>query len=724
MKTFYVEKPVRKVSITLGLLLLAIIIYFLLTSNSVKSALDALTPPELPKLQTKHNGQWMNQVWLSQNWGNQTNKPSSETLKYHYLSQGTRTLPLPYEWIVALEQPNDSVLGALLGFNKGLFMDNDYILRFGFIRGTQDPVHNPDGLPIGFARTPSQNLAGITYQVNAIGFTCAGCHTGHLVYDNGINGPQEYIIEGGPATTDLGLFGSALTATLGQTILSSKLGPMDHKFDRFARRVLGKEYGPATKLKLSNELFALAKSQLDGGGDIIEVTEGFTRLDALNRIGNSLFGDVIHRPENIAPIDAPVNYPHIWTAPWFNWVQYDGSVMGPLVRNVGEAMGVKAWIDVNSPADDNRFSSSIPVENLVWMESFLSGKEPTPETGFNGLKEPQWKLTEINPDLAKQGEDIYKKHCQGCHLPSVNSQEIFAKTNFDHITWKNHGLKESSPEKVLQLKLIPLEQIGTDPAQASVMVERTINTSGSDTGTIVENVPGMGLDTAICVRDADQLTKETLFPMTRSYQKGYYDEPPLAYDSNQIDLVSGWVKDGANVPFGYALAAAVEQGIDAWFIRNQITDPKLQERIKGNRPNCIQAGWGYKARPLNGVWATPPFLHNGSVATIRDLICPTDGTRPRFVQLGSQQYDAKNLGIKQPTNYQKVGQMLNQKGELYDKQGLFLLDTHENGNLATGHHFSSEYDQSLPYWRQKKGVIGPKLSEQQCDAVLEYLKII
>ena len=35
----------------------------------------------------------------------------------------------------------------------------------------------------------------------------------------------------------------------------------------------------------------------------------------------------------------------------------------------------------------------------------------------------------------------------------------------------------------------------------------------------------------------------------------------------------------------------------------------------------------YKARPLNGIWATAPFLHNGSVLTLYDLLLPADETR-------------------------------------------------------------------------------------------------
>ncbi|MFY0540739.1 hypothetical protein [Nannocystis pusilla] len=36
----------------------------------------------------------------------------------------------------------------------------------------------------------------------------------------------------------------------------------------------------------------------------------------------------------------------------------------------------------------------------------------------------------------------------------------------------------------------------------------------------------------------------------------------------------------------------------------------------------------YKARPLNGIWASSPYLHNGSVPTLHDLLLPA-AQRPR-----------------------------------------------------------------------------------------------
>ena len=715
-----IKKTVLKRRVHLVLVIL-LITWLITTTTQYKSIVDTLSAPDLPELQVKNSqGQWLTQQWLEQNWGNKTNDPSQATKKYHHLSQGTRTLPLPYNWLVNLEQPSSSVFTMLFS-KQNKFVEQDYILRFGFIRSEADAENNPEGLPVGFAKTFSQNIKGIDRETETIGLTCAACHTSHFIHDDGLKGPVEYIVEGGPATTDLGLLQKALTAAIGQTVLSSKIPFFDGRFDRFARNVLGTQYSATTKIALSKDFLAVVEAQLQGG-DVIEVTEGFTRLDALNRIGNEVFSDNIYRPENYAPIDAPVNYPHIWTAPWFDWVQYDASVMGPLIRNVGEAMGVKAFLDIKSPASSNRFSSSIPVENLVWMEAFLAGKQPNKARGFSGLKAPQWTLSKIDRAKAEQGKKLYEKHCQGCHLPTLTSDKIWQKKYFDAIAWSNGGLASSTEDKVLQLHVIPLKQIGTDIKQASVMMNRTVDTSGSEVGTMEDSTYGLQMASNICVRDPNEIAKnhhvEALYP----YDQDYYQRKPL--EQNDVSLVTQWISDGANVPFGYALASTVDKAIDAWFIRSGVNDPQLQAEIKGGRPNCIQAGWGYKARPLNGVWATGPFLHNGSVATIRDLICPSNGQRPRFVQLGSLAFDAKNIGIKQPENYQLTAQKYLNKGLQYDDENYFILDSKILGNLNTGHHFSDQYDKNKPYWQQASGMIGPKIESQQCDALLEYLKTI
>jgi hypothetical protein len=57
----------------------------------------------------------------------------------------------------------------------------------------------------------------------------------------------------------------------------------------------------------------------------------------------------------------------------------------------------------------------------------------------------------------------------------------------------------------------------------------------------------------------------------------------------------------------------------------------------------------YKGRPLTGIWATPPYLHNGSVPTLYDLLLPPD-QRPASFSLGTREFDLVKVGyVTEPT---------------------------------------------------------------------------
>lgn len=56
-------------------------------------------------------------------------------------------------------------------------------------------------------------------------------------------------------------------------------------------------------------------------------------------------------------------------------------------------------------------------------------------------------------------------------------------------------------------------------------------------------------------------------------------------------------------------------------------------------------GGVYKARPLNGVWATAPYLHNGSVASLFQLLLPTKDRLKSFT-VGTREFDPVNVGFR------------------------------------------------------------------------------
>ena len=96
--------------------------------------------------------------------------------------------------------------------------------------------------------------------------------------------------------------------------------------------------------------------------------EGFTRLDALNHIGNIVFSvDLDNEPANYVGYTAPVHFPRIWNASWFEWVQYNGSIAQPMARNAGEALGVGAKLNLTD-AKKPLYSSSVDLKELFAME--------------------------------------------------------------------------------------------------------------------------------------------------------------------------------------------------------------------------------------------------------------------------------------------------------------------------------------------------------------------
>lgn len=640
----------------------------LLTSPEFGALREALTPPVMPE-PLNYSAQV---AAAGQNWS------AVEAEEFHFKSQGTRTLPIPFSWFEALERPAPSFWTFPIRTMER-FANDDYLLRFGFIHADKS-AHNPHSLPMGLVTTPNQPIAGLQGKWTAIGFTCAACHTGQLLY-----GDKQYIIEGGPADTDLGQLTLALAAALGQTALSAKLRPLDGRFERFAHAVLGDRYSDLTRNQLLAQLNSVV-GYLAERPNGVAVTEGFSRLDALNRIGNQVFAWGPHRYGNYVNVDAPVNFPHIWTASWFNWVQYDGSIMQPLVRNAGEAMGVAAHVDYTSPGGQGRLSNAAPLANLHWIESLLAGPdEPAKAKQFSGLRAPIWPdaFPPVDQAKATRGAELYRQYCKGCHLPALTREVANGSAPQDEfwqhfwpVTWDANGEQKQTPESLLGVHVIPQAEMGTDPAQSQVLATRSVDTAGM--ATTDSHGPGIGIDSDVCLN--------------------------VSNDPRSPRLVTVHISDDSRLNFGAGLGAIVQQGINAWFAQNPDAN---RAEIEGDRPNCLQVGKGYKARPLNGVWATAPFLHNGSVPTLMALLGPADERPARFL-LGDAHFDPKDVGIK------VVVPPADAKGD-YTREGYFILDTHKAGNHNTGHEFSDD---------KHPGVVGPALSHEEREDIIEFLKTL
>lgn len=102
----------------------------------------------------------------------------------------------------------------------------------------------------------------------------------------------------------------------------------------------------------------------------------------------------------------------------------------------------------------------------------------------------------------------------------------------------------------------------------------------------------------------------------------------------------------------------------------------------------------YAAPPLSGIWASAPYLHNGSVPTIRGLLTPA--ARPDTFEVGGHALDFDHLGLhlqngRYPKDYDPFSRPV-------------LIDTSQPGLSNEGHEF------------------GADLSELDKDALIAFLK--
>ena len=81
----------------------------------------------------------------------------------------------------------------------------------------------------------------------------------------------------------------------------------------------------------------------------------------------------------------------------------------------------------------------------------------------------------------------------------------------------------------------------------------------------------------------------------------------------------------------------VTRGVSDAFFRKENIRVEDQVAWAGGRDpddQRIRAELIYKARPLNGIWAVAPYLHNGSVPTLDALLSPDDDARPATFWVG------------------------------------------------------------------------------------------
>ncbi|MGA8411162.1 MAG: di-heme-cytochrome C peroxidase [Xanthobacteraceae bacterium] len=574
---------------------------------------------------------------------------------FYHLSQGSEIMPWILLTAVDVADPDSTKP----------FVEN--LQRYGLL---PDPARK-DGLPVGL--TVASNP--FTFGMDFVGVTCAACHVSELRYDG-----KAVRIDGAPNMLNLQLFYSeavdALTATMGDRgklwRALKRLGRQDYErygvAAPFVRPATLAYYGANVlwhrdRLDARLELIAVIRAAKDQRNPE-HPTSGFGRLDAFNGTRNFIFtrlrkadagGDFEVNRANMVTLDAAVKFPPLWSrkasppepvevyseqpqrfpAVWgfkdYDWVEWTINTDTVMERNFTETLGAGATVVLDPKRNASLFDSSIPIKNLHELEWLAYYIDP-----------PQWPTAvfgAVKPDLVASGERIFQSRCAGCH---------------------EYGDDRRSPTGLIRLRGMRPEAVGTDPT-AALKISCPVPTTG-----------------ALVI-------------------------PSRSYTASDAELLKDCAGVKAGTPFaGSSFARTVQAAVDS--IKQKAYAAAgidaAQQRVMENLDRRGGVTWRdtlldtnppygpYAARPLYGIWAAAPYLHNGSVPTLYDLLLPPD-QRPKRFALGPREYDPVKIGFA-------VNAACNQQD--------CIVDTTRTGDGNGGH-----------LW-------GTDLAEPDRISLLEYLK--
>jgi len=515
--------------------------------------------------------------------------------------------------------------------NTELFI-KDGLARFGYIPGSKSRK-NPDMLPIGFARDKSRNG-------HWVGMTCAACHVSQIRF-RGIN----IQIDGGPAKVDFSRLIKALDLAMVAT-LKDKV-----KFERFANKVHAHSKNKLFNTKLlkrwaakrtpNKQSLKLKLKQFSRKWSLyVEQSRSNTqwgpgRNDAFNMIFNKLGALNLGIAKNSVRPDAPVNYPQLWGASYHNKVQWNGSVKNTepfarLGRNVAQVLGVFG----NVRLEKTNFARRYYISSIRRIN--LLRLEASIRTLYSPVW-PQQLFGPINKVTAAKGKMLYQQHCASCHKV----------------------ISRRAQHRNIKIRMIPVHKVGTDPVMANSVCKRT---------TLTGRLSGSRL-----------LFSRKLLPREKSV--------------NFLTHVVAGTLSGPRVSIKHFSVKTRNKPHHSMKFKAGARRYLKQQTLAldcGKHSEIM----AYKARPLEGIWATYPYLHNGSVKSLYELLLPSHQRAKTFI-ISDNSFDHKNVGV------------LNIIKTVTQKKSWFIFDTSIPGNSNAGHNYGTN-----------------TFSEKQRRQIVEYLKTL
>jgi hypothetical protein len=599
---------------------------------------------------------------------------------WYRTTQGSRLLPL--SWMRSLE----------LAGSTDKFMSPEHMDKLGYLPEPAS-ISNPWGLPVGFVedqdRTSDAEImcdtfpnmcANGTMRQKWVGMNCSACHTNDIQI-----GDKKLRVEGAPTLADFQGFEEALLNSL----KALKSDPA--KLDRFIDGVLGGPGGPDAKALMVAEIdeqIAWQQKLFDKNA-APKVRYGHGRLDAQGHILNKV-SLIAGAQDLITKIkaDAPASYPFIWNTSQQTKIQWNGIAtnkfripffdletdFGALVRNTSEVIGVFAHIEVKKTATFSRgYPTSARVRELIALERKLTT-----------LQSPQWPADLLGPIVEEKraaGEELFEKMCSSCH-------------------------DELAPTDTVSPMEEKMDKIQTQKTDIFLACNTFFHesTAGAFEGQrpfffIPFFGPGKMGDKASTQHMLVNATFGTIF--------GKKDE-----------LLEGITQDVFIAP--ERVNAAQPRGVVTYL--PGVTDPEkvsLAKKCLNTTPEEKENILQYKARSLNGIWATAPYLHNGSVPTLYDLLSTSD------LKLRSSDKLRSVSDVAEPAPGEpRRPDVFNVGTRIFDKEKVgFVTSADAPGNTfefrvkdkATGEPIPGNYNSGHDYGTSA-------LKDEERKALVEYLK--
>jgi hypothetical protein len=579
--------------------------------------------------------------------------------EFYHLAEGSEVFPL--DWFKALKNKD----------TKNLLVDD--LPGMGFLRDWD--ADNKDGMPVGLTSVPARGLEPLGKMV---GLNCAACHVGEMSYQG-----KSIRIDGAPNFLDTRTFFKSLIESAGATLqdpdelvafvarlkdegaveqaadAKSRSGArkiLDSVLDR-AEDELKDAVASAAKKIIANEK---ASKPLDVFATVKEAGQDAKQFRALLLKG-------FDKKEFLQPL-----------------------LVNPLVKKKLEALVEKA--DHEGPLLHGLEKIYITVRLLKARLVFLGklgkvGADPRTAWGpgrvdaFGSARaflfEPE--DSTFVPKNPVSYPFLWGLHRTGWFHYDNNTTSILQR-NFGQALGVGAVYDPKTNSSTLNPRnLYRLEELATKlkPPAWPKEILGAIDQESAKRGMVhfdnlCSNCHGKGSDTGIF-----------------NQKNKMFDVKALGTDPGRAQVFAEKL-DGT--PFATLIGDKMQVVMDQSFKDNNLTPEEKEKfaRAPWEGSAVVKVQWEglgkYSARPLNGIWATGPFLHNGSVPTLDDLLQPASKRPEKFV-VGNREFDPIKLGYVSDRKDQEPN-----------------FNTQIDGNHNTGHEY------------------GTKLEEKDRKDLLEYLK--